>query len=420
MAEELDTDVCVVGAGPAGLALSLMMLRSGFRVALVERSPGFRREFHGELLQPGGQRVLDDLGVLTAAAARGAASLRGVQVLERGQVLLDLDYGRLPAPYDHLLALPQAHVLKELLAACRSLPGFVALDGHRIAALVEKRPGSPCRGAVLHGPGRVPVTVRASVVVGADGRFSRTRALAGIDAGRCGCFPHEVLWLSLRAPRRAAGRVRVHRGPEGVVLVHDSHPDRVRLAWTLPQGRTAAAAGGLRRLRRELAGMLPEFADLLYAQLGPGDAPVVLDGSAAHAREWVRDGLVLLGESAHAHGPVGAQGIGLALQDAAVLHPVLVAALHAQEPTAQRLAAYQERRAPVASAVHRMQAVQVRAVFGDGPRPAGALLRARATGLAVRTPFGARLTRRIAHGHDPAGVRTDLFTVLPAHRGRRH
>ncbi|KJY47967.1 hypothetical protein VR46_00515 [Streptomyces sp. NRRL S-444] len=411
MGEELDTDVCVIGAGPAGLALTLMLLRSGIRVTLVERSTGFRRDFHGELLQPGGQRVLDELGILAGAAARGAASLRGVQVLERDQVLLDIDYGRLPAPYDHLLALPQPHVLQELLAACRRLPGFTPLEGHRIAALLEKRPGSPCEGAVVHGPDRTRVTVRAAVVVGADGRFSKTRALAGIDAGRTS-FAHDVVRFSLHAPRRATGRVRVHRGPDSAVLVHDTHPDRISVVWALPQGGARAAGRGIGDIRRELAGILPQFAGLLHARLGSMADLTVLDVSASHAREWVRDGLVLLGDSAHTHGPLAAQGIDLALQDAAALHPVLVAALHAGEPTAQRLAAYQERRAPAASAVHRMQVVQSRAVFGGGP-PAAALLRARAAGIVTRTPFGARITRRFAHGHDPAGVRTDLFTVMP-------
>ncbi len=159
-------------------------------------------------------------------------------------MLLDIDYGRLPAPYDHLLALPQPHVLQELLAACRRLPGFIPLEGHRIAALPEKRPGSPCEGAVVHGPDRARVTVRAAVVVGADGRSSKTRALAGIDAGRTS-FARDVVRFSLHAPPRATGRVRVHRGPDSAVLVHDTHPDRIG-AGPAPPGAASGRTGGSR------------------------------------------------------------------------------------------------------------------------------------------------------------------------------
>ncbi|WP_331742488.1 FAD-dependent monooxygenase [Streptomyces sp. NBC_01006] len=415
-AATVETDVCVIGAGPAGLALTLMLLRSGVRVTLVERSTAFRREFHGEILQPGGQRILDELGVLAGAAARGAARLRGFQVLERERVLLDIDYGRLPAPYDHLLALPQPHLLEELLAACERLPGFTLLEGHRIAALRQKRPDSPCTGAVVNGPDRVPVTVRAQVVVGADGRFSKTRALAGIDAGRRESFAHDVVWFSLHAPGRATGQVRVHRAAGSAVLVHDTHPDRLRIGWTLPHGGwRGAVRRGIEDIRWELAEALPQYADLVHEQITSMADLTLLDVFASHAEEWVRDGLVLLGDSAHTHGPIGAQGINLALQDAAALHPVLVSALCDGEPTAQRLAPYRDRRAPAAAAVHRMQVMQARSLFGGGGQ-AAAFLRARAAAVVTRTPIGAKITRKVAHGHDPAGVRTDLFPVLHVNR----
>ncbi|MFC8493896.1 FAD-dependent monooxygenase [Streptomyces sp. NPDC057235] len=413
--EEREADVCVVGAGPAGLALALLLLRSGVRVTVLERSTALRREFHGEILQPGGQRVLDELGVLADARARGARALRGFQVVEHGRTVLDVDYARLGDPYGTLLALPQPHLLGALLDACRAHPGFTLLEGHRLAALVERRPGSPVTGAVSHGPGRVRTTVRAAVVVGADGRFSRTRVLAGIGAGRVDAFRQDVAWFALKAPGRATGHVRVHRGNGSAVLVHDTHPDRLRIGWTLPHGGwSRVAAGGVEAVRRDLRGILPQFADLLEEQLTALRQLTLLDVFAAHAEEWARDGLVLLGDSAHTHGPLGAQGINLALQDAAALHPVLVAALDDGAPTAERLAAHRERREPVAAAVHRMQRVQARALLGPATGPVAGLLRAVAAGLVAHTPVGGRITRRIAYGTDPVRVRADLFTGGPA------
>lgn len=412
-AHRLDTDVAVVGAGPAGLALSLMLLRSGVRVALLEKSAGdpaaLGRDFHGEVLQPGGQQVLDRLGVLAAARERGARRLTGFRLLDRGRVLLDIDYRRLPAPYDHLLALPQRHLLAELAAACRALPGFDFLPGHRLSALTEER--GRCSGVVASGPRGRRVTVRARVVAGADGRYSKTRTLAGIGAGRTEAFDQDVVWFSLPAPGRATGRVAVHRAPGGAVLVHDTHPDRLRIGWTLPhRGWPAVAARGIGAIRAELAVALPQFADLIREGLRGLDDLRLLDVFAAHADEWVRDGLVLLGDAAHTHGPLGAQGVNLALQDAAALHPVLVDALAAGDCSRARLAPFQQLRAPAAGAVTRMQRVQAKAFFGAGG-PAADFVRSHAARLISRTPLGTRITGRIAYGRTPPEVRADLFTA---------
>ncbi|MEV3993998.1 FAD-dependent monooxygenase [Streptomyces sp. NPDC049837] len=409
----MNTDVCVVGAGPAGLALTLMLLRSGVRVTLLERSTGLRRDFHGEILQPGGQRVLDDLGVLAGARARGACDLAGFQVLQDDRLLLDIDYRRLAAPYDRLLALPQRHLLAELLDACRRLPGFTLLEGHRIGALLRDggRDGDgPVTGAVANGRDGTAVTVRALAVVGADGRFSRTRRLAGIDAGRSEAFDQDVVWFALPAAGRATGHVRVHRTEGGALLVHDTHPDRLRIGWTLPH-RTwnRAAARGIDAIRRDLADALPQFADLLHDGLRGLADLTLLDVFAAQAGEWVRDGLVLVGDSAHTHGPIGAQGINLALQDAAAAHPVLVEAVRTGDARRERLLPYERRRRPVAAAVHRMQRMQAKALLGRGG-PVTTRVRSRAAALVTRTPLGARITRTVAYGTDPVSVRTDLFT----------
>lgn len=400
-------DVCVVGAGPAGLALSLMLLRSGFGVTLLEKSSAFARDFHGEILQPGGQRILDELGVLAAARSRGDRALRGFQVLDRDRLLLDIDYARLDTPYGRLLALPQRHLLETLLAACRTQPGFTYRDQHRLSALTGD--DGRCTGAVAQGPDG-PLTVRARVVVGADGRFSRTRALAGIDAGRTETFDQDLVWFSVPAPGRTTRHVRIHRAAGTAVLVHDTHPDRIRIGWTLPHRSWPAVAGhGITAVRDRLAAAVPEFADLVAEHLTGLSDLKLLDVFAARAPQWARDGLVLLGDSARTHGPLGAQGINLALQDAAALHPLLVEALHAGDTGLARLARFQELRAPAADAVTRAQRLQAKAFFGTAGRVA-TLARAGAAKLVTRTPIGARITAKVAYGASPVHVRTDLFT----------
>ncbi|MEV5374535.1 FAD-dependent monooxygenase [Streptomyces nondiastaticus] len=408
MTDHHTADVCVVGAGPAGLALSLMLLRSGARVALFERSSAFHREFRGEILQPGGMAVLDALGVLAAARGRGARAHRGFQLVDGARTLLDIDYGRLGAPYDHLLAVGQQHVLEELLDACRRHPSFAYFEGHRVTGLLSE--GDRVVGAAGEQGRGERRTVRASVVVGADGRYSRTRRLAGIDPGRMDVFDQDVVWFRVHAPGAAPDRVRVYRAAGQAFLVYGAHPDLVQIGWTVPHGSwPRVAARGINAVKRELAEALPPYAEAIAGQLTALSDLTLLDVFAGRAESWTRDGLVLIGDAAHTHSPLGAQGINLALQDAAVLHPVLLDALGAREPSAQVLERYTQQRSADVDAVFRFQKVQSKAMLAR-PNPVADTVRPVLARLVSRTPLGAVLTRRIAHGRTPVGVRTDLFT----------
>ena len=409
MTEDRKTDVCVVGAGPAGLALSLMLLRSGVRVTLVERSAGGEREFRGEILQPGGMRILDALGVLAPARDRGSTRHDGFQLLSGKRTLLDIDYRRLDPPHNLLLAIPQHHVLEELLAACRRLPGFDYLGGHRLRELLQDQ--GRYTGAVVDGGPAGRTTVRAGVLVGADGRFSRTRRLAGIDPGRLEAFGQDVVWFKLRAPGRAVGRVRIHRAAGQALLVYDSHPDRLQIGWTVPHGGwRQVTARGVDAVKRDLKAALPQYADLIEDQVGELRDLTLLDVFAGRARTWARDGLVLIGDAAHTHSPIGAQGINLALQDAAVLHPILLAALRGDGTGREVLARFEEARGADIDAVFRLQVRQAKAMLGR-PNPVADVVRPLVAGLVGTTPLGAALTRRIALGRREIDVRGELFTI---------
>ena len=254
-------------------------------------------------------------------------------------------------------------------------------------------------------------TVRAGVLVGADGRFSRTRRLAGIDPGRLEAFGQDVVWFKLRAPGRAVGRVRIHRAAGQALLVYDSHPDRLQIGWTVPHGGwRQVTARGVDAVKRDLKAALPQYADLIEDQVGELRDLTLLDVFAGRARTWARDGLVLIGDAAHTHSPIGAQGINLALQDAAVLHPILLAALRGDGTGREVLARFEEARGADIDAVFRLQVRQAKAMLGR-PNPVADVVRPLVAGLVGTTPLGAALTRRIALGSREIDVRGELFTV---------
>jgi 6-methylpretetramide 4-monooxygenase len=398
-------DVCIVGGGPAGLTLALLLVRSGAEVIVAEKARSLEREYRGEILQPGALQLLDQLELLTPVRRRGGYELSRFQLVERGKVLMNIDYRRLPQPHDYLFSVPQRHILEELQAACAAHAGFRHLPGAVAHTLL--RDGDRVTG-VLCGSGEQEQSVLARCVVGADGRYSRVRKLAGIGYDRIEAFEHDVLWFKLPAADRTVHDVRVIRDGGSPVLVHDSYPGRLQVGWTLPhRGYRDLAANGIGPVKEAIATAIPEYRDLIMEQITSLNDLTLLDVFAGTARTWAADGLLLIGDAAHTHGPIGAQGINLALQDAAVAHEVLLAALRAGDTGSQRLAPLEARRRPAIEGVMTLQGRQAKAMLATG-RLARAVRPAAAKVLAY-TPLYRKVLEQIAFGDRGIQIRTDLF-----------
>ncbi|MFJ8622720.1 FAD-dependent monooxygenase [Kitasatospora sp. NPDC093550] len=391
---DLTAEVCVVGAGPAGLTLALLLARSGVDVVLVERSRSFERQFRGEILQPGGMALLDRLGVLAGARERGSHEHDRFVLEERGRTLIDGDYRRLPGPFNCLLSIPQRHVLEELLLRCRESGGFRYLEGAKAGALLTE--DGRVRGVVVGGRGGEQV-VRARWTVGADGRYSKVRRLAGIEAGRLDDFDQDVLWFKLPADGRPLNEVRIFRAGGNPVLAYTAVPDAVQVGWTLPHGgyRTLAARG-TEPVRELICAAMPMYAEQVRERITALGDLTLLDVFSGVAREWVRDGLVLIGDAAHTHSPIGAQGINLAVQDAVALHPALLASLAADGDSGPVHAYAAGRRRDIAR-IMRIQRLQSRGMLSSG-RVAGALRPVLAP-LLSRSPVYRRVLAELAFGN---------------------
>ncbi|MGA4876172.1 FAD-dependent monooxygenase [Streptomyces lydicamycinicus] len=403
---EVEVDVCVVGGGPAGLTLALLMLRSGARVALVERSNTLERAYRGEILQPGGQQLLAALGVLDGARARGCHEHDGFRLEEHGRILIEGDYRRLPGPFNCLLSLPQRHLLAELLLRCRAHPAFVCLTGSKVNGLVEE--AGVVRGVVCSGAGGEPGgrVVRAQCVVGADGRYSTVRRLAGIPYDRVDLFDQDVLWFKLTAG--ATRTVRILRAGGSPVLAYTSFPDRVQLGWTLPhRGYRKLASRGFEYVKDRIRASVPQYAEAVEEQIGGFKDLSLLDVFAGSARQWACDGLLLIGDSAHTHSPIGAQGINLAIQDAVAAHPVLCEGLRRRDLSARFLTPLVVRRQRETGKMTKLQLMQSRMMLSTG-RLSG-IVRPKAAMLVSRTPPYRSVLRRIAYGDRGVEVRHDLF-----------
>lgn len=398
----MDTDFCVVGGGPAGLTLSLLLVRSGADVVLLEKSPTLDREYRGEILQPGGMQLLQELEVLDNARKRGSYELSRFQLVEGGRVLMDIDYRQLPKPFDFLLSMPQQHLIEELLDQCSRYPNFHYHKGGAISGLLTDRDK-------VTGVHFGEQSVRARCVIGADGRFSKTRKVAGISYTRLEAFEHDVLWLKIPGGDRSRHDVRVSRSAGSPVLMYDAYPGQIQLGWTLPhKGYQAVAEKGVDHVKAQLALAVPQYRERIDAAVGRLSDFSLLDVYAGTADEWVRDGLVLIGDAAHTHGPIGAQGINLAIQDAVLLHPILMAGLDSGDFSREALLPYETERRPDIAKVMKLQSRQGKGMLSQGA--VATRVRPAIARLLAHTPIYRKILNAIAFGFRPIQVRSDLFT----------
>jgi monooxygenase len=184
----------------------------------------------------------------------------------------------------------------------------------------------------------------------------------------------------------------------------------VQIGWTLPhKGYAAVAAQGIEHIKAQVAAAIPPYADLIEAQVTKLSDLSLLDVFAGTAKTWARDGLVLIGDSAHTHGPIGAQGINLAIQDAVLLHPILLRSLYAGDASAAFLGWFEAARRPDIETILRLQTLQGKAMLSQNR--IAAAIRPRAARLLSRTPVFGKVLRTIAYGNPEVHVHADLFAT---------
>ncbi len=314
------TDCCIVGGGPAGAVLGLLLARRGVSVTLLEARKDFDREFRGNTINPSVMEVMEELGLADRLLGLRHAEVPRFTLQAAGGSAVFADFSRLKTRYPYMLMLPQARFLEFVTAEARKHRNFRLVMGARVNGLVEE--DGVVRGVCYRGPDGNH-EVRARLTVGADGRFSRIRRLAGLEPVK-DSPPMDVFWFDLpREPGDPDDAGAVFRFGPGSLLVLMDHFEHWQVGYIIRKGSyERLRAAGLPALRRSVAELAPELADRA-GHLEDWKQGSLLSVESDRLRRWYRPGLLLIGDAAHVSSPVGGVGINLAIQDAVVTANVL-------------------------------------------------------------------------------------------------
>jgi 2-polyprenyl-6-methoxyphenol hydroxylase-like FAD-dependent oxidoreductase len=316
------TTCCVVGGGPGGAVLSLLLARAGVDVTLLEAHPDFDREFRGDTLHPSVMEIMDQLGLADRLLKLRHTEIRSATVQTVAGPFTPLDFSRLNTKYPYITMMPQTSFLEFITAEAKRYRNFRQVMEARVRELVEE--DGVIRGVRYEGNDGWH-EVRAVLTVGADGRGSRVRRLAGFEPVKTSP-PMDVLWFKLpREPDDPEGAMgRVGRGHIAILL---DRFDYWQAGYVIPKGTFPELRHeGIESLRRSFAELIPEFADRLE-RLEDWKQVSLLSVESSRCPRWYRPGLSLIGDAAHVMSPVGGVGINYAIQDAVVAANVLAGPL---------------------------------------------------------------------------------------------
>ena len=406
MPRTLTTRCCIAGGGPAGMMLGTLLARAGVDVVVLEKHGDFLRDFRGDTVHPSTLEVIHELGWLDEFLARPHQQLPRIGGRIGDDHVWLADFSHLPVACPFIALMPQWDFLDFLASHARQYRGFdlrmnaevvdLAMEHDRVSGVRVKTPDGP-------------LEIAAALVVGADGRSSIVREKAGLEVIDLGA-PMDVLWM--RLPRRAEdpadalGNIR-----DGHILVTIDRGDYWQCGFVIPKGGSdELRAEGLASLRERIARTAPFLADRVD-ELRGWDQIKLLRVEVNRLREWAREGLLCIGDAAHAMSPVGGVGINLAIQDAVAAANILADPLRENRIDVGVLQRVQARREFPTRATQRVQLLVQNAVIGRtlrGGSPASLPLVAR---LLNDHPVLRRLpARMIGMGFRPEHVVTASTT----------
>ncbi|WP_010676616.1 FAD-dependent monooxygenase [Bacillus timonensis] len=318
----LQTDVCIVGGGPAGALLGYLLAKKGIATLVVERTSGNEREFRGEHINAETEAILKEHHLFGKIEALGLLKMKKVEYLYGRNIVKSIT----PTGEDHVgIHIPQPHFLRAVSNEAAQFPNYQLLLNTTVTGLVQDEKGH-YTGVKAKQNGQ-EINISSSIVVGTDGRYSTVRKLAGISTME-ETHGYDVLWAKIPAPADWEPSTKMVFVNGHQLALFTQTGGMIQIGWNIEEGTFASLRKQpLEPFLEPLLTSFPELESTVREHIQTWKNFVCLKVFSSKAETWAKDGLVILGDAAHTMTPTAAIGINCAIKDAYVLAPILEQAL---------------------------------------------------------------------------------------------